>query len=237
METVNIGTTQNVTISYQLAGLMERIVAFLIDIAVLLAYVLIFFLVMGTIFNDIPTAVAIVGSLLANQYFLLTEIFMDGQTIGKRAQNLKVAKLDGSKPGVGAYLLRWIMIPIDFSLGGGIAIVMIIFTRNAQRLGDLLAGTTVVKLRKKDFTLKRSRQLLNQIDENYQPVFADAIKMNDSDVRLIRHAIHAFRENGNRKPVELLKTKMEEKLQVKSDLPPIKFLHTLTKDYNHFAAR
>lgn len=237
METVSVGTTQNISINYTMAGLFERIMAFLVDVIIVIAYGFTYSLILGSVFNEPPLSILIIGGIVAYLYFLVAEIFMDGQTIGKRSQNLKVVKLDGSKPGISAYLLRWVMLPIDLSLGGGIAIVLIIFTRHGQRLGDLLAGTTVVKLRKNDFTLKRKRQLMDQVDESYEPVFTEAARMSDADLRLIQRAIAAFRNSGARQPMELLKTRMEEKLEVKSDMPPIKFLHTLTKDYTYFATR
>ena len=79
-------------------------------------------------------------------YNLAFEILMNGQTLGKRALNIKVVRLDGTSPTIANYIFRFILWPIDVFLSGSIAITLISLTKNGQRLGDLAGGTTVVKL-------------------------------------------------------------------------------------------
>lgn len=239
METVSIQTTQNITISYKLAGVTQRIGGFLLDAAIITCFFIVMMLLNTQITgSDTPSvAFSVITGIIAYLYFLLFEILMDGQTPGKKIVGIRVVKLDGSKPSMGAYILRWIMIPVDFSLSGGIAIALIIFTKKGQRLGDLLAGTTVVQVRRVDTTLLKNKMVMDQVEEDYHPTFPDAINLNDQDVKLIHQAITAFRVHSQRKPVTLLKQKMEEKLQIKSDLPPIQFLFTLAKDYTYYSHR
>ncbi len=238
METVSIQTTQNIEINYKLAGIAHRLWAFFLDVVIIICYTIVVNLLLSSLdgFGSESFSVSIIIGLSIYLYFLLFEVFMDGQTLGKKVAKIRVVKLDGSKPSLSAYILRWIMIPVDFMFsGGGIAILSIIFTKNGQRLGDLLAGTTVVQVKQVDPTLLRNKIVLEQIGDDYIPTFPEAIKLGSRDVELIHEAIIAFRVHSQRRPVELLKQKMEDKLQITSDLPPIKFLFTLAKDYSYYA--
>ena len=58
--------------------------------------------------------------------------------------NIRVVKLDGS-PSIGSYLLRWLLFIVDGPLTSGLGIFVILLTKNNQRLGDLAAGTMVIK--------------------------------------------------------------------------------------------
>src|SRR5690606_34920667 len=80
-------------------------------------------------------------------YHLLCEVFMDGQTFGKKAIDIKVVKLDGSQPSVGSYFLRWLLQIVDLPFFGAIGIITILVNGKGQRVGDLAAGTTVISLK------------------------------------------------------------------------------------------
>ena len=131
----------------------RRVGAALIDIGV----VLVLALVIGGIFGD-PSATGVrekIGGkgpaalfiLLAFLYYLISEIAW-AQTIGKRALKLKVAMLDGTKPGAGAMFVRNLVRVIDalpaFYVVG---LVTVLATgQRRQRLGDLAAKTHVVAI-------------------------------------------------------------------------------------------
>lgn len=64
---------------------------------------------------------------------------------GKNLMNIRVVKADGSTPGISSYLLRWLLFPIDSLLTGGFGLLVVLLTKNSQRMGDLAAGTMVIK--------------------------------------------------------------------------------------------
>lgn len=237
METVSIETTQNIRISYKLAGLLDRILAFLLDMVIIVSYLVITSLIGGLIFQVQSMAFYVVNSVIAFLYLLVSEVSMNGQTLGKKAQNIRVVKLDGSKPSGGAYLLRWIMAPVDFSLSGGIAIATITLTKNGQRLGDLLAGTTVIKDQASSRSMLEKKHLLQRVEEDYQPRYPQAAQLSEQEVQLIRRCVKVFLENDQRQPLILMKEKMEARLQVSSDEPALRFLNTLARDYTYYATR
>lgn len=230
MNTIGIQTTQNVALNYRLAGVGTRIVAYLLDSLFLFAlYILTLLFVFQTNLGPFVIFVMLgIGWL----YFLLFEIFTDGQTAGKRIMKIKVVRTDGSKPSIGNYLLRWIMIPLEFGIGSGaIALISIIITQKGQRLGDLLAGTTVVRITQSNINQLQKRKALISIEDDYTPIYPEAAEMSDEEILLIGKALKAFQRNGARKPMENLAARLREKYGITKEDLPIRFLNTLQKDH------
>lgn len=236
MQAVSVQTTQNIQLDYPLAGLGDRLLAFFIDLAIILGYVFFTTLLFSELLNFESISISIMLFIPAFIYRLLAEIFFNGQTVGKTALNIKVIKLDGSTPSVGAYILRWLLEPVDFLITG-MAVVVIILTQNGQRFGDLLAGTTVIKMKKISTTNVRNKMVMNAVDENYEPVFHEAAHLSDQEIRLIKSALKAFREDATIRPINLLESKMKEKYNIQSELTTIEFLYTLIRDHTYYVSR
>lgn len=84
--------------------------------------------------------------LAAWGYFLLFELFWEGQTPGKRAMGLRVVTDEGAPPGLVACAVRNLLRPVDFLPGFyGLGAFAIFLSRRARRLGDLAAGTVVIR--------------------------------------------------------------------------------------------
>lgn len=83
--------------------------------------------------------------LIPYLYPLLYETMASGQTIGKKLLHIRVVSLDGGGPKMTSFILRWLLLPIDLFLSAGIGPLCIFFTKHQQRLGDLVAGTWVVR--------------------------------------------------------------------------------------------
>lgn len=222
-------------INYTLAGLSDRIFAFLIDIAVMVSItivLLIFFTTIGLL--DSAPFFGVLAILPAFLYHLILEITMQGQSIGKKILRIKVVKADGTEATIGGYILRWLIWPIDVSLYGGIAILCITVGGKGQRLGDMAAGTTVIKLQTSGFLKSHT---LSAIDEKYIPVFPNADQLPGKYIELIQKAITAKLEMLDEKPVAQIAKKTRERLEIKSDMPDLKFLHTILKDYHYLLSR
>ncbi len=133
----------------------RRIAAALLDV-LLLAVV---FVVVGLVGGDTSSgngnasvtlggAATIVFGLLSLLYYGLSEA-LTGQTLGKKALGVRVARVDGSKAGAGAVVIRTLLRIVDqlpFAYLVGLIVVLVTGQRR-QRLGDLAAGTTVVSAR------------------------------------------------------------------------------------------
>lgn len=234
MQKVTIRTAQNVLIDYPVAGLLHRILAFIIDIFILGTYaiVVLFIIVQGNLQEQ---WIMLLFYFPVFFYDLFFEIMMNGQSLGKKALDLRVVRIDGGNPTIGNYLLRWLLKPIDILFSGSVAVTCILLTRFGQRLGDLAAGTTVVKL--VSVSNVTSQQIIQQLDETYEPVFNQVTQLSDQDINLIKKALEVNRTLGNMQPAIQLEERIKSMLGIESDMPPVKFLYTIIKDYSHLTSQ
>ena len=235
MQKVGIQTTQNVLIDYEVAGLGERIGAFLLDGLLQVAWLLIL-LYINVEVQTLPIYVNVLLALPVFLYHLLCEVFFNGQSLAKKQLHLKVVRLDGTSPNLGSYLLRWILRPVDFLLYGSVAILCILIGGRGQRLGDMAAGTTVVKYRKDTFS--RMQPVYAPVEnEDHVVTFPQVNRLTDEDIALIRETLQLYRRTANGQPVQLMSDKAKELLEVETNMPPVKFLNVLLKDYQHLSTR
>lgn len=239
MDNFQIETAQNVSIQQNVAGIGERLLGYLIDMLILAAYwlaslfalagfgidtdsgsVMVFYMVLG-----IPTFL----------YFLLFETLWDGRTPGKAALNMRVVKLDGSKPGFGSFFVRWILRIIDITLtSGGVAVFTILLNGKGQRLGDMAAGTTVINEKKK---VSLSQTLLVDIPEEYVPKYPQVTIFSDRDMQTIKSVYDTARRNGNHNVIVKLSDRIKGQMQVNADEKPISFVNKVLEDYNFYTQR
>lgn len=230
MDYVNIQTAQNVVIQYEIASLGDRIGAYLLDGLVLFGY-LIF---IGLIINYLPEfngmiAIYVIVILPLLFYDLIMEIATDGQSIGKKVVNIKVVMLDGTQPNVAAYLLRWLLRLVDFSLcSGAVAVIAIAAGGKGQRIGDIAAGTTVVKLRER---VKLEQITIAQVQDNYTPQYPQVIQLSDNDIAIIRETLRTALKQNNDSLLDALTVKVCGLINVEKPANPQEFLKTVLKDY------
>lgn len=231
MTTVSVRTTQNVSIEYPIAGVGNRILAYIIDGLIITAYCAI--LLLGVLQNVASGAGAVLVIILIFLpvffYHLLFEIFMNGQSPGKRQVGIRVIRLDGTPATVGNYLLRWLFRPVECNALGAIIIAV---SRKGQRIGDMVAGTTVIKVSPQD-TPSAADEIGILTEPDYQPVFPQAAQLSDADIEVIRQALAASRDSGNRAPVEAAAERVKSRFGISSDFPAVKFLYTVLRDYTH----
>lgn len=236
MQAVSIQTSQNIQLEYPLAGIGDRILAFVLDAIIILSFFFITSVTLAATGISMSVAMNVMLSIVAYLYRLISEVFFNGQTVGKKALSIKVVKLDGSVPSFGAYFLRWLMEPIDFFIVG-LGVVFIILTKNGQRVGDLLAGTTVVKIKKITATNVRNKIIMETVDENYVPKITEAAQLTDHEIRLIKDALSVFRDGAKEKPLLLIEKKLKEKYNIQSDMPTVKFMYTLLRDHTYYMTK
>jgi len=236
MQTIQVRTTQNVFIHYPVASVGDRILAHLLDRVILIVMLLALWALLYSLDLDEEWVAIVVLGLPFLLYSLLFEIFMNGQTPGKRVLNIKVIRLNGTPATVGDYVLRWIFAFVDIGiLGGAIAVILVAAGGKGQRLGDIVAGTSVIKqVEQAEITAK---EVFVVADNTYQPLFTQAIQLTESDIDLIQRALEVNRDLGNMKPMLVITEKLKTQLGIQTDLPPVKFLYTLIKDFNHLTSR
>jgi len=240
MQTIRVRTTQNVFIDYPLASIGDRILAYLIDRLIMFLYVIlvIALLVGAKAFDNDRLALVLIMVLVVLPfllYSLLFEIFMNGQTPGKHAMKIQVIRLDGTPATVGGYLFRWMFSLVDFAIFGGVvAVVAVAVGGKGQRVGDIVAGTTVIKLVHEKAI--ESSEIFITPENTYVPTFEQVVQLSARDIEVIQRALDANRDHGTYQPVELVTEKVKSMLGIHSDLPPSEFLYTIVKDYNSLTA-
>lgn len=157
MSQIAINTSQNVNISFNTASIGERMLAFIIDLLIRVAYIVItlylFFNIfdLGYILNGLDDwsirAVYIILTFPVYIYPVVLESLMEGQTPGKKLMKIKVVKIDGYQASFGDYMIRWVFRIIDVSFAGVIGLISMIVSKNNQRLGDIASGTAVISLK------------------------------------------------------------------------------------------
>jgi len=150
---LTIRTPEGVELNLTLAGLASRIVAALLDglIQFTAVVILVLFVTFG-VENGLGTVglalVALTVFLIFFGYPILFEVLDGGRSVGKRATGLRVMRVDGGPVGFGASAIRNLMrlvdiLPAAYVVGA----IAILATNNHQRLGDMAAGTVVIRER------------------------------------------------------------------------------------------
>lgn len=239
-KTIEIRTTQNVTIEYELAGLRERALAWMLDTAIVLIGYYLMILVVMMIFGNVGQWWGIFFGLMSFLayflYHILFEIMKRGQSPGKIALGIKVVRLDGKDPEWSDVTLRALLQLVDtiFCLGivGGL---MIKTTGKAQRLGDMAANTTIIKLKSSNYSFRLSDILSISSLQNYKPVYPQVQKLSESDMIYVKTALTRLNTYPNQAHEELVEDLVSHLMPIleveQRPLNRVEFLKTLLKDY------
>lgn len=154
---LQIDTPELVSIEMPLAGIGSRFVALLVDYLIWTAGILVIIVLYTYLLPGIGAfskvsmqwAVALrifIFFLLNWGYFTLFEAFWNGRTPGKRVARIRVIQRSGQAIGLfesmARNLIRYVdQIPFFYAVG----VITMFATRQHQRLGDLAAGTLVVR--------------------------------------------------------------------------------------------
>lgn len=242
MQTIEIRTTQNVDIEYELASLRDRGLALFLDFMILALFFFLLLMLFIGLFQDSATRSTLFYFLLVIVplfafigYMVLFEAYNSGQTLGKKIMAIKVIRIDGQEPVMSDYFLRAIFHLVETLLCTGILGAIVISSNShRQRIGDLTAGTTVIRVRNNFRTRLDEILRINSL-ENYTPVYPQVKLLAEKDMLLIKQALSRSRSIGNDVHEDLihdLTLHLKEVLDIK-ELPndAALFLRTLLKDY------
>lgn len=244
MTSIRITTTQNVELEYEIASLGDRILGYLIDMFVLGGIVfLLMFVLRDLIIETLPydenlntfySISMLLFTLLIISYDLICELLMNGQSVGKRIMKTRVVSLDGSKPTFGAFFLRWLLRIVDFSLCSGlVGLVAFLTNRKGQRIGDMAAGTTVIKLKER---VTVHEVIAPAFPLNYLPVYPEVRNLSDRDITLTKDILYNSQKQKNSEAITALAVKIKGMLTVTSSLPDEEFVETIIKDYYYYVS-
>jgi len=152
--TLQIETPEHVQLDFDLAGVGSRAMAAIADYTIMA----LFLLTIGILFSILDRENELLRSiggawltflvfLLQTGYFFAFELLSRGQTPGKRSVGLRVISVEGTPVTVRAAALRNLFRVIDLQpvFSGMTGLGMIAATGRGQRIGDIIAGTIVVR--------------------------------------------------------------------------------------------
>lgn len=150
LDRLQIRTPEGILFSFLLASPIARFLAFVVDLAFIIAALTVLrfvFAFIGIFSADVAFAVQTLAYFVISiGYGVTTEWYWRGQTIGKRLLNLRVLDARGLKLSASQIVVRNLFRALDmlpaFYVVGGVACLC---TRKSQRLGDLVAQTIVVR--------------------------------------------------------------------------------------------
>lgn len=264
MKLLQINTTQNVPINFELANVGQRLFAFILDNAIKFSYIFLVSYFLGDRFFAVfeedfwsQKGLIVILYLPATVYTLVSEIAMNGQTLGKRLMKIRVINIDGFRPSVSDYLIRWflrlvdfhaylflfIFVPMDHEILGPIVsmfgtftvfvgLLFIAMTKTSQRIGDIFARTIVISLQDKT---RIGHTILENLKETYRPSYPAVIKLSDNDARIIKENYRKAVDGKDDQTMLRLKNKIIEVTQI----VPVHddnrvFVKTVLKDYSYY---
>ena len=260
MAILKIDTVFNIELEFEIAPFHKRLFAYFIDFFILIVYLfsIKYFLygAMDISLKDNMGLDILFISLPMLLYSLLIELWMNGQTVGKKLMAVRVISLDGGEPTIGQYILRWITkffewpflfgyiffsaanLVIYIIITGflGIAVVIIIaVSRKSQRLGDIAAGTVLVDT-KTNLTVNDT-VFIDVDDSNYKVSFPEVMRLSDNDINTIKSVLTQDRKRNNHEISTRVEYKIKDVLQIQSSLSSVDFLEKLLEDYNYLATK
>jgi len=227
---MEIGTTQNVNLTSEKAGIGERFLALIIDFSILAGISIALALIFRN--SGIIDYVFILLGFMFVFYHFLFELFYNGKSFGKNIVNIRIVAINGEKAGFYQYLIRNLLRPIDYIFGLGL--VFMVFNSKGQRLGDISAGTYAIKLNK---VTDYKDTVFIDLDENYKPLLEryQLEHLNPQHIELIKTVIADSKKQLRYESVEKIYHKVCSIIDVEqNELTRLNFLEMVIKDFNYY---
>jgi uncharacterized RDD family membrane protein YckC len=174
-----IETPENVELQRRLAGIGSRFIAGLMDTLLITLMYIVLLLLFLTLGINIISQVGIsnvlemwmlaimifVAFLIYWGYFVLFEMWTNGQSPGKKYMKIRVVMLEGGGISLNSIAVRNLLRVVDAIGFYAVAGIAMFVTKKVQRLGDLAAGTVVISEEIPDYSArydKKKRVLDNQ---------------------------------------------------------------------------
>ena len=233
MLAVKLDTGFNIEVEFPITPFHRRLFAWLIDLMVQLAYLWLMDLFISGVSNDYwPDWLVVIYLLPYLFYHLVMEITLNGQSIGKKAMNIKVITMEGGQPSLSQYIIRWMFRLLDFGVFFIPAFFSVILSRWSQRVGDIVAGTIVI-----DTKARTSWEdtIFTELAIDYKPRYQQVMQLSDKDINTLKSIIETVRRKSDHELAFNATERIKGRLNINTDQEPYDFLQTLLKDYNYYA--
>ncbi len=249
MKTIAIPTYLSIDLSFKAVGLGNRFLAALIDWAIKIAYIPVIAAVMDLSGSSVLVVLLVYSPVVF--YSFLFEWLNKGQSIGKMITKSRVIGIEGNVPSVYQCATRWMFNAIDIwfgylfvsinpvfavigVFGPLVGTLLIIFSKNHQRLGDMAAQTIVVSTKEEVVSISDTIYAYSHKRDNYQPMFPAIMKLSDKDITRIKLILERGTEHDH-EIVGKLASHVKKVLKIESNMADVAFLRKLLEDYNYYA--
>lgn len=195
---LEITTGQYVKINYIEASISSRILAFALDMLLLITiYLALYAIGLDVIFNNYSENTLflyVVMVVIVPSINMFIEFFSNGQSLGKMATHIVTVSESCQPPKFYQCLLRWILFPVDCFAFLGLIFCII----HGQRVGDMAAGCRIVYTSKKSYTNVNLEKDYRFVELDYKPRFtSDNVKnMTDHDEEMVVKALYDVEYNS-----------------------------------------
>ena len=257
MPLIQIATPFNIDIEFETAEFNKRILAYFIDFILLILYMfsILYLLYGGFKVGEGSKGLVLIVLVIPTLFYTAgSEILLNGQTIGKKIFQIKVISLNGVEATPGQFLLRWFMRFYEWGfiiftlfwsngftgliwllIGGITSVIIIGLSPKGQRLGDIVAGTVVVKTRS---NLTVHDTIFVQVAEtNFKVMFPEVMRLSDRDLNTIKNVLNQTAKTNQYDMCNRVAVKVQGVLKVSSDMYAIDFLEKIMEDYNYLSTR
>ena len=236
----DIITNQFVRIAQTPASIVERILARILDGIMIFAICISVFYPCTYFMNyDFAFWLMLLFAIGIWLWDFLWETFNDGKTPGKMIMKIRVVNKDGSRPNLGSFFMRWLLGNIDIGFSC-IGILFILLTKDSQRLGDLAAGTIVIK----EVNIEDIHVSLDEFyyaKKDYHPMYEEAKNLSQAQAEVIEKTVYSNNDK-HEEQVDALARKVAKFLGIETQLKDSlqkgnskeKFLATILHDYHYY---
>lgn len=270
MPVVRVPTNFNIDVDFQIPEFYKRLLSLFIDYAIVIIFASVMSSMVDYFFTPYSSSdawynwrfgkIAVVyGPVLF--YFPVTEILLNGKTLGKKWLGIQVINENGGRAGISQLLIRWLMRETWFIFIWGMSeyykavngetaeaiflsliviiyfiteIILVVSSKKGQRIGDILAKTILVDVRQKSDI---SDTVFQEVADSYKPSFPEIMRLSDKDINAIKTILETARRKGDLEMAETAKIKITTYLKIESNMPAFDFLEVLLKDYNYLSVK
>jgi uncharacterized RDD family membrane protein YckC len=259
MALLQVKTSFNIDLQFETAPFHLRLFAWIIDFIFL--YVFLWFMGWAldrSVSIDRASEFGLTEIFITTPFILyhvICELFLNGQSIGKKLLGIQVVSLNGQSASASQYILRWLLRFIDFGMmwslvffassnillgailliGSLTGFVVFISSKYNQRFGDIVAGTTVVL---KKLPYKLSDTIFQDLDvKSYNVVFPDVMRLSDKDLNIINNILNQHYKSNIHTHLNTVANKIKSLLNINTDMEDEMFLETLMRDYNYLSRK
>lgn len=251
MKTIEFESAQHVKVEYELASAGLRMLATIIDFAAFAIY----FIVVVMVFSLSDPFSGNVGTMTFFWLLIIKlpwilynpiiEYLTLGQSLGKYIVGIRVVSTLGERPGLREVFTRWIfkgdfiwiaadIFVLIWFIMGLVGVLVVSVSKHKQRMGDVMAGTVVIK--NKSSVSYSLRDVLSIKDQsNHTTTYPQVTRFTDEDMMLIKNTIQRVRTYPNEETKKFAVELADESARL-IGLPQtpekrLEFLQTLLQDY------